>query len=514
MPRFKGFTPDPEASINASYFVDISGTQALTVMSYKRQPNFLPPIPLPDVATFMVDDKAYNKATRGKLVMADISLECEQHNDSDHYCRELDRNFKKVAYLIPKILNPKNLQHFLPNGVIISTPVFNDFLPDRELKVPINLIEILDNVDINVSVINPLMTNTPLDDFQGVQPQPPSPFEIYRDPPAPTDTPSDSAPTSPASTMSLSTSDASSIFEASHIQTSKGMMMVLRPRDRPQGTSFEPLSTSTKSPEKKDPVYDDPTPGTSSDMQSSSYPPTQKPKTPRMSPRKELKRTASQPAIDEFILNPRPRLNLLPSPIPRDLPRSSSKRQRSPVSPQEQSANKYKRILSDLSTEEREVTRSLEDSLMRDNPAIKEATVNPNMVRELGSPTSGLTSRPSSAATNRSMSSDGSSLQLAPNIQAEINMDAGNSSRDPPPMICEDVAASLEALPPSETRDARQSSDKSPPQCQEVPVSAEDARNTLSDLPLPTPEPQSQDANSSEEMPPPSQGTSYRTETI
>ena len=59
-------------------------------------------------------------------------------------------------------------------------------------------------------------------------------------------------------------------------------------------------------------------------------------------------------------------------------------RPRSPSSPEEQNAAKYKRILSDLTAEEREVTRNLEDKLMREDSAIKEATVNPDTVRLIG----------------------------------------------------------------------------------------------------------------------------------
>ena len=324
------------------------------------------------------------KANKGKLIKADISLECIEHKDGEAYCRELDKRFTKIAYLMPKILNPKNLQHFLPNGVIIATPVFADFLPDREIKIPVNLVEISDLNDITVAVINPVMTDTPPEDFSGAEPQPPAPFTIYQDPPLATDTPMDSAPTSPASTMSMSTLDASTIFEAGHIPVPGGTQMVLRPREGQRELGFDPMSTSTKSPEKKKSpsIYDDPVPGTSS-AKTASMPPT-KPKTPRKSPRKELKRTASQPAIDMFQKNQRRTVLRLPSPIPGDIPTSGSKKPRSPSSPEEQNAAKYKLILSDLTAEEREVTRNLEDKLMREDSAIKEATVNPDTVRLIG----------------------------------------------------------------------------------------------------------------------------------
>ena len=505
MTRYKGHAQDPEHAINASYFVDVAGHKALTIMSFKRQPNFLPPIPVPAVATFMVDNRLYSKATKGKLIGADISLECVEAEDGSSYCRELDKRFNKIAFLKPKILNPRNVRLFMPNGDIISDPVFQDFLPDREVKIAINLIEISDQTEIGLAVIPPIITQTPPEDFQGQEPQPPAPFHIYQDPPSTdAETPSDSAPHSPASTMSMSTSDASSLFEAGNVQTSQGTAMILRPRDRPQGLDFEPMSTSTKSPEKKSTIYDDPTPGTSSSNNAATHPPAKK-KTPRKSPRKALTKTASQPAIDDF-LRSRPAIPRLPSPIPRDNP-GSSKRPRSPSSPEERTSQRFKRILSDLSKEEQDITRSVEDEMMRQDPAIKEATVNPDSA--LASESAARLSRQNSVNTDRSCSSEGSTVPSKSDIElddtpqvnvdhvvpfnpAEVGEDARDSSRDPPP--------------PEVLENARQSNDKSPSHPQNVHDNFEDARNSLRDLPLPVVEPSS--AESSEEIPPPSQGTS------
>ena len=559
MSRFKGHTQDPEPAINSSYFVEVAGHKALTIMSHQRNPNFSPPMPIPDVPTFMVDNKLYSKAAKGKLITADLSLECVEDENGDNYCRELDKRFRKVNFLLPKILNPRNIRHFLPNGDIVSDPVFQDDLPDREIKIPITLIEITDRTDIMLSVLPPVATQTPPDDC----PRPPAPFTIYTDPPASAVTPSDSAPTSPASTISMSTSDASSLFEAGNIQTSKGLTMILRPRDKETGNNFEPMSTSTKSPEKKN-IYDNPTPGPSSetDRASLTHPQPGNRKTPRKSPRKELKRTASQPAIDEYIRHPSSRQPRLPSPIPRNLA-TGGKRPRSPASPEERNAAKYKKILSDLSTEDREVTRSLEDALMHDDPAIKEATVNPETVRELYSRVVDRLSSQASSATDMSTSSSSSSIPPKSSIDLndtpqenidhvipfdparEVSEDTGNLNRNPSlPVRPEDARTSSDDTslrshavpsvqegarypsrdpPPPDMRPvrvvdararsiessegARLSHDRSPPPFRAVQSCQEDAENSLSNLPLPDAEP-NESPNSSEEIPPPSQGTS------
>ena len=536
MTRFKGHAQDPENAINASYFVDVEGHKALTIMSFKRQPDFLPPIPVPAVTAFMVDNKAYLKANRGKLIGADISLECEEAEDGDNYCRTLDKRFNKVIYLKPKILNPRNIRHFLPNGEIISDPVFQDFLPDREIKISINLIEIVDNYDIGLNILPPAITQTPPDDFQGNIPHPPAPFTIYQDPPPmETETPASSAPASPASTMSISASDASSLYEAGNIQTSQGTAMILRPRDRQPGPDFEPMSTSTKSPEKKGTPYDDPIPGTSArdDQLSVTHPQQKKPKTPKKSPRKDLKRTASQPAIDDF-LRARPQPPRLPSPIPRDVTRSA-KRRRSPTSPEERESQRFRRILSDLSTEEREVTRNLEDALMRDDPAITEATVNPdsalsatgagenpdNLIqqepvlptREADSLVRRLSSRRLSGATEKSSSSEGSTIPSKSDLELDDTPQDNVDHVTPfnPAEVSEDARNSNENPPPPETlENAGQSNDKSPSQSHNVLNNWEDARNSLRDLPLPNVEPSSKEhsGSSSDDIPPPSQGTS------
>ena len=198
-------------------------------------------------------------------------------------------------------------------------------------------------------------------------------------------------------------------------------------------------------------------------------------------------------------------MSRLPSPIPNDLPSQGSKRPRSPSSPEERNAAKYKRILSELSTEEREHTRSLEDSLMRDDSAIKEATVNPETVRHLGS-------RPPSRAashTDQSTSSEGSSIPSKSSIQLEVSQEGDIDQVipfNPDTEVSEDARIPRDS-PLPETRDAGQSSDKSPPRSHNVLPGSEDARNTLSDLPLPTPEPSSS-SDSSSDPPPPSQGTS------
>ena len=558
MTRYKGYAQDPETAINASYFVDVAGTNALTIMGFKRRTSFMPPIPL-DNPAYMIDNNSYSRAKKGKLVTAELSLECIANEAGEFYCRELDKFFNKVIYLCPKILNPRNIQHFLPNGTNISTPVFNDFLPDREIKIPINLIEISDINDIGVRVLNPVLDQTPPETDHDRTPVPPAPFPIYRDPPMEMETPTDSGPTSPASTMSMSTSDASSLFEAGNVVPGKPLTMILRPRDTPETGDFEPLSTSTKSPEKKsNTVYDDPTPGPSSapDQGSVTHPLPKRPKTPRKSPRKELKRTASQPAIDDFMRNPPSRNQRLPSPIPRDL-NPHGKRPRSPSSPHEENSAKYKRILSDLSAEERDVTRSLEDALMRDDPAIKEATVNPDSIGTARGPPSRTGSRQASAATERSSSSEGSTIPSKSDIflddtpqdnvdhvipfnpDLEVSEDAGNPNRNPTPPppefatrsddlrnsdrdlnhpeLQKDVGKSSDessplaqgedagnALsdpsPPEFLKDAGQSSDDSSPKTQKVFESQVDARNSLRDLPLPTPEPSDEGRNSDEGM--------------
>ena len=183
-------------------------------------------------------------------------------------------------------------------------------------------------------------------------------------------------------------------------------------------------------------------------------------------------------------------------------------RPRSPSSPEEQNAAKYKRILSDLTAEEREITRNLEDELMREDPAIKEATVNPDTVKMISGSQSRLSSRQSSQAGS-STSSDGSSLPSKSSIQLEVSQ-GGDIDQvipfNPDAEVGEDARVSTDS-PPPESEDARLSNDKSPLQSQEVLQEKEDARNTTSDPPLLNPEPLAT-ADSSEEIPPPSQGTS------
>ena len=140
---------------------------------------------------------------------------------------------------------------------------------------------------------------------------------------------------------------------------------------------FDPEATSTRTPQMESDMdpYANPQPGTSS---SSVFiidrpPPLITPtngkspkkwmkktpkKSPRKSPKKELRRTPSQPAITIFL----PKRKISPSPG------------KSPAAKR----SKPKRILGDLTSEEREEAAQLERSLMRDDSSIKEAIVDPD----------------------------------------------------------------------------------------------------------------------------------------
>ena len=240
-PRQRGFVAHPSKVVNASYMVETAGVQADEISNFKRQLYKLLPKTLLNVPTFLFNDADFSKATRGRLISANITLECVKNLRGRFLCPQTQTRFNKVIYLHPQVFQPRQIVDYLPSGVIVSSPV--NLRPPQftSSKFPINLVEIEDTFELPALAL-PVPLQAPL------QPPPPPQAPPHDEADAQSDrnTPSDtSSAASPASTVSVDVSQSSSI-EAGYAHTERGIRKVDRPRlIDDDGEDFLPLKTST-----------------------------------------------------------------------------------------------------------------------------------------------------------------------------------------------------------------------------------------------------------------------------
>ena len=370
-PRQRGYVAHPSKVVNASYMVETAGIQASEILKFKRQPFKLPPKTLLNVPTFLFNNSDFSKATRGRLISANITLECLKNTRGTFLCPQTQVRFNKVTYLLPQVFQPRRIDAYLDDGVIVSSPVNQNPPQFTASKFPINLVDIEETFELPALAL-PVPLQAPPQ--PPLAPQAPPPEEV--DAQSDRNTPSDiSSAASPASTVSIDVSQ-SSTFEAGYNYSGRGVKKVDRPRlvDNDE-EEFIPLKTST------DPSVNAPS--------CSSWPavpviqdsPTGSPKT---TPRKRSKaklpeRSDSQPAIDVF-LRKTPQKERLPSPIrnvsienvQNDGP--MTRKRKALIDSQIQHPS-IKRLLGDLSAEELNFCAEMAMSLEVDEPAAVEGNI-------------------------------------------------------------------------------------------------------------------------------------------
>ena len=437
MQKAIGHVEDLDPAVNASYFVSIDGEQAALFNAFKSTQEFLPSRTIENVHTIMVNHRDYKVATSGYLVQANLSLECLRssrgtYDGTPPGWRTGDRpgfRHNKVVFLSPMIFNPLILNHYYPSGNIDFSPAFNQPRPDRIIKIPINMIRIDGFTDMRTPIFRtPSFQSPPHPPYEGRGNFPPAPaFDIYLDP-----EPQGNNNQSSSSTVSMPPSEVSSTLVSGNMRGARSLPTV--------SDEFDPSATSTRTPQgsaQMDP-YADPQPGTSSSGNADELPPLITPKkrgkssrkssgadksprksvkrtpkkspgkSPRKSPKSGLKKTPSQPMITSFI----PKRKDRPSPTG--------------AAPK---AKKTKRILGDLSVEERQEAASLENSLMRDDAAIKEATVDPET---LSSSTQGRGTLQEEDPSVADASIDGANLFPTPEMTPEVTPENDNSPTPAP----------------------------------------------------------------------------------
>ena len=410
--KYIGYTQDTDTAVNCSYFVHLNGVAAATYNSFITSQEFLPAQTIPNVPTFMINDRNHRVANSGYLIQANMILKCLRNSRGGYRCPNTRYVHVKVCYIKPQIFNPLILNHYLPTGEIAISAAYDHPRPDREIEVPVNMVRMQD-----ISIQPPIIAAP---NFQGHDhhghpgPDAPGPsqahanhapvaaqqagqgppFQIYRD------DQDENVNQSSSSTVSLPQSEASSNVIAGNLQRQPSQI-------QSRESSFNPTTTSTRSPRGSgQDLYLNPQPGPSHadpslpnesgfiiDNVRSLRKKTPR-KSPRKSPRKDgLTRTPSQPAITNFTKSVKkttiktPKRKNRPSPTP---------------SPSSSRPSKVKRILSDLTQEEREEAAALERSLMKNDSSIKEATLD---LSTLPPPTNLLT-----PPESQSSSTQGSSI--------------------------------------------------------------------------------------------------------
>lgn len=411
--RALGFTQDIDPAVNNAYFVMLNGAAANTYDTFITTQEFLPSQTIPNVPTFLINDRDYKKANSGYLVQVDLVLECLRNAHGGYECPYTRYVHNKVCFLKPMIFNPLVLDHYLPTGEIAISAAYDHPRPDRDIKIPINIICMQDIAVRHTVLSAPGFPGFP-PHFGGHGPggQGPSgaappgqpgqnfpmpPFQIYRD------SQNSGADQSTSSTVFLPTPNKSSSMISGNLESQASGIASNQ-------SSFNPPATSTKSPKGSgnDP-YANPQPGPSGqqaptnesgfiidNIRSLKKTPRKSPKkTPRKSPRRlELRRTPSQPSIRDYTRS------AIRSPI------RTPKRKGRPspnTSPSSSRPRKVKRILSDLTLQEREEAARLERSLRREDSSIKEATIDPSTLPSLAPPT--LTPPTSSSSATSTSSS-------------------------------------------------------------------------------------------------------------
>ena len=356
MPRFIGHVSDLDPQVNSCYFVHIAGHHATTYYNFTRRTSRSPPEDIGPIPIFMADHRDYRTAELGYLIEGNLRLECVWNARGAYRCSDQDRLYNKITYLKPKTLNPMVLESFLPSGTIVASPVYSNPRPDREIKIPINMIEV---TCMSEPIIpRPLLDAQPRFHPPPTQPPPQAenqtlPFQIYLD------------SLSQAATLPL---PASSTVHSGNLENIATDLENILEDD----SAFAPPVTSTRTPEGNKPgpsglrrrrssvilaeaehdIVDIIRKGSKTPVKKARKSPR---KTPRKSPAK-LRKTPSQPAITEFATKPskRPWNHDATVPVP---------------------AKRIKRILSDLNPEEYAKARFLMDDIERSDPCIKEATL-------------------------------------------------------------------------------------------------------------------------------------------
>ena len=86
MPKAIGHTEDLDNNVNSSYFVTIDGDQAASFLTWKITQEYLPPLPIYNTQTYMVNCRNYRTATSGYLIQASLSLECLRNSRGSYRC--------------------------------------------------------------------------------------------------------------------------------------------------------------------------------------------------------------------------------------------------------------------------------------------------------------------------------------------------------------------------------------------------------------------------------------------
>ena len=291
-----GHVPDIDNSINTSYLVLMAGAQAQAYIDFMATIEFTPSQPVANITTFLLNDRDYRTAKRGHPIQADLSLECLLNARGRFYCPVRKRRYNKITYLCPQIFNPMVINFYNPNGTADMRPAHDHPRPDRNVKVPINIIIIDDFSSLNLPYI-------PAPDYHNPQPGP-SNQGPPRDPPPPADghlprmAPNFQIYLDNHTTMashSSSTSTLSVPFPDLTTTLHSGLIDdKVTQANRQQSTAdFAPAATSTETPK-----------GTAKKTFKTQV-------TPNKS-KKGLKKTPSQPAITDYTS---PAKSLAPSPI-------------------------------------------------------------------------------------------------------------------------------------------------------------------------------------------------------
>ena len=306
MPKAIGHVEDLDSAINASYFVSIDGDKAAYYHAFITTQEYLPSRTLENAQTFMVNNRDYRVASSGYLVQANLSLECHRNQRGSYRCPNTGYIHNKVVYLSPMIFNPLILHQYFPDGNIEFAPVFPQPRPDRNVRIPINMIRIGGFNDLHTPIFRtPSFMSPPHPPTNGQGGSSGAGFLIYQDPPS-----SANNNQSVASTVSMPPSETSSTVVSGNL---KGTMSKVNT----DSDDFNPSATSTVTPKGSADPFVDPQPGPSGTSGFIIDKPKKSPKkekTPKKgkSPRKIMKKspgksprglrkTPSQPSIKSFI---------------------------------------------------------------------------------------------------------------------------------------------------------------------------------------------------------------------
>ena len=108
-----GYAQDIDPAVNLSYFVHLAGVAATRYNNFISTQEFLPSQEIPNVPTFLINDRCHKTANSGYLIQAEMVLKCIRNQRGRYYCPNTEYRHNKISYIKPMIFNPLVFDHYL-----------------------------------------------------------------------------------------------------------------------------------------------------------------------------------------------------------------------------------------------------------------------------------------------------------------------------------------------------------------------------------------------------------------